>query len=371
MIISVKSFNKIIWHFIYLWTQFLVRKKWKKKFRQIFDHHPDLKKSKNKDIIKKHKELWKTISNKVNVETCNICINLSGNKSHCFVPEEIYESIIEQSLNKWNKQIQLLENKSSYSRWYPDSIFPLTFIHNINGTFYDKDFKNINSDQLDRIINDLNYPLVIKPNIGSMGGKNVLFIRNEDELKQSIKNQKNFVIQKKIDQSEYFSTIHKSKGLNTIRVCLYKSISDEKYHYLNSALRMSIGNSLDNLTDGGIVCSIKDDGTLNSYAVDFFCNKYHSHPDSKISFSEMKKIPHFKEMKNLAIYVAEGIFFSRLVSLDMCLDHKGNWRVIEINLTKQSIRLIQYGGKPFFGKYTTEVIDYCKRNPWFNKLNLK
>jgi hypothetical protein len=75
----------------------------------------------------------------------------------------------------------------------------------------------------------------------------------------------------------------------------------------------------------------------------------------------------FGEMKKLAISIGRDMYFARVIGLDMCLDEKNRWRVIEINLNDMALNLTQYGGEPFFGQYTEEIIDYCKNNPWWKK----
>lgn len=63
--------------------------------------------------------------------------------------------------------------------------------------------------------------------------------------------------------------------------------------------------------------------------------------------------------------MARDLFLIRLASLDVFLDRENNWRVLEVNLSGQTIRFSQYGGEPFFGRFTDEVIEYCRSRPWW------
>jgi len=113
---------------------------------------------------------------------------------------------------------------------------------------------------------------------------------------------------------------------------------------------------LDNETGGGIVCNIDENGVLNKYAVNKYCNKYLMHPNSGVIFEGIK-IPFFNQLIELSEKIANEIPLCNLVSLDMCLDAENKWRCIEVNLEGQTIRFSQYAGKSFFGKYTDEVLE--------------
>jgi hypothetical protein len=128
------------------------------------------------------------------------------------------------------------------------------------------------------------------------------------------------------------------------------------------ALRMGKDGSLDNETAGGIHCYIGNGGYLNGYAVDKYGTKYYEHPNSGMEFNS--KIPEYDILRKIVLEIAEKIFFTRIIGLDMCMDEYGNWRAIEINLNASAIRFAQYGGQPFFGEYTDEVVQYCQTNHW-------
>ena len=46
------------------------------------------------------------------------------------------------------------------------------------------------------------------------------------------------------------------------------------------------------------------------------------------------------------------------------MDSDEKWRAVELNLFGQTTRFTQYAGQPFFGEFSEEVIDYCKKNHW-------
>jgi hypothetical protein len=179
-----------------------------------------------------------------------------------------------------------------------------------------------------------------------------------------IGNYDDFVVQEIIQQHDFYAQFNQV-GLNSFRVYLYRSVIDNSLNILSISLRMGRGGGLDNETAGGIHVFINEDGFMNGYAVDKFGTKYFKHPDTGLKFD--MKIPDFDGLKTFASKIAGQVFLTNIIGLDLCMDKNGNWRAIEVNTTGHTIRFAQYGGKPFFGDFTDEVIEYCRSNHWANK----
>lgn len=361
----IRLVNQVSKEFLKSWVRFVANREFRQRYKKIFQVHPENRNPVNRNVEKNHAKLWSVLRKDINLDTLRLCCNLSGKNNPEIVPEEVFASDIQRSLCRKQEKIEYLGNKSFYNRWYPGNIFPKVFVHNIEGSFLDDQYKPLMETRLNTILEDLRYPVVIKPSMDSWGGADVYFPKDKESLEKLMTGKKNYVIQEKIQQHEFFAKYNRY-GLNTVRVNLYRSVVTNKMHYLNACLRMGREGSLDNLTAGGILCSILEDGSLNHYAVDKYGGKYKKHPDTKLEFSKESSIPAFDEMKQLAVKVARDMYLSRLMSLDLCLDEDSQWRVIEINLFDIAIRTAQWGeGQPFFGPFTEEVIKYCKLNPWW------
>jgi hypothetical protein len=334
---------------------------WKDRFKKIFVIHPEFRTPDQEMLEDNHRKYWEAFSGKVSMNTYRVCKSISGCSTPEYIPEEIYVADIEATLNR-DISIDYYNNKSFYNLWFPGSVFPKDFIHNVDGEFLDSNLNAITYNQVAAIAQTLDYPVVIKPTKDSGGGKNVFFPANPDELLSLIGTNKNLVVQEKIRQHEFFSK-YNPHGLNSIRVSLYRSVRDNKIHVLNSTLRMGMGGSLDNETAGGIYSLINEDGRLNGYAINKDGTRFERHPDTLLGFDE--KIPDMEGLRELAIKVTSRIFYARIVSLDACYDAGGNWRIIEANVLGQhTIRFAQYSGQPFFNRFTAEVVEYCKENHW-------
>lgn len=292
--------------------------------------------------------------------TLRLCSSISGVSDPKYIPEEIFVSDIEPTLNQTNT-VEYLTYKSFYNHWFTGNIFPRDYFHNVDGEWLDKDLNPVSFSDIESISGKLTYPVVVKPSRDSYGGQNVYFPGNKNELVEIIKDKKNFLVQERIIQDSFYEQFNKS-GINTLRVNIYRSVKDNELHIVNVVLRMGVGGSLDNETAGGIVTMIRKDGTMNGFAVDKYGKKYMEHPDTGASFSQ--KIPDFENLKKTALKIASKIFYARLICLDLCYDSERKWRMIEVNINGSTIRFAQYHGSLFFGEYTDEVYYYCLNNHW-------
>lgn len=336
------------------------RKAWKKRHRVVFDKHPDFKKPAETKKEKTHKDYWSEFSFNFKIDTFRICNAISENADPKIIPEEIFQADIEPSLNRLN-EAHYQANKSLYNRKFQNGIFPKNFLHNINGELLDADYNSIREQKLSDIVKTYNYPVILKPNLDSWGGNDINFIKSPELLLKKIKENNNFVVQERIEQHEVLSRLH-PESLNTVRVYLYKSVKDNAFHIVNMAQRMGNGRNVDNVASGGLISLVKDNGTLHGYALDRYGKKFETHPATGLPFNQ--DLPDFEEMKNLAQKAASKLFHLRVVGLDMCYDNTGTWRIIEINTKGHSIRFAQYPGRPFFGKFIDEVLEYCNEHHW-------
>lgn len=307
----------------------------------------------DKKVINTYKERWKPLGVKVEIDTFILCYNLSNKIDYNIIPENIFSAIIEPYLNR-HKELSFISIKNIYEKWFNDKdLFPRSYLHKIDNIYYDEQF-NIIEDVKDFIYNqNLVYPIICKPSMGTSGGVGVKIINNLKELEGSLDSYENLVYQEKILQNELIDQIN--PGMNSIRTCLFRN-KNGKFKVLNNSIRFGVDGSLDNETAGGIVCNINEMGRLNTYAVTKYCEKYINHPNSKMVFSEIS-IPFYEGLAEVAESIANEIPLCNLVSLDMCLDINNKWRCIEINLAGQTIRFAQYAGISFFEDYTDEVIN--------------
>lgn len=333
---------------------------WGRRFKTLFEFHPTYRQSAETNAEKNHKLYWKPFRIKINMATLRVSKNISGIANPKFIPEEVFMSDIEPTLNQ-TSSVEYLTYKSLYNHWFQGNIFPSDYFHNVDGEWLDQDLNSVKFSDIKFIAKNLKYPVVLKPNRDSYGGKNIFFLKNSDELIKLIEKRENFLVQERIKQHSFFEQFN-TCGINSVRVNIYRSVIDNQIHVVNIVLRMGVGGSLDNETAGGIVAMVRKDGILNGFAVDKYGKKYYNHPDTGVDFNQ--QIPDLEGLKSTSLEIAKKIFYARLICLDLCYDIERRWRIIEVNINGGTIRFAQYHGALFFDKFTDEVYDYCQRNHW-------
>lgn len=336
------------------------RIQWKKQFKIEQKLHPGFKLAAEKEVEKSHRLYWRSYNKNINLSTIRICTNISGIANHKYIPEEVFSTDIDPTLNN-TPSAKYLTYKSLYYIWFPGNLFPKAFFHNIDGEWLDNKFHSISYNDVKKIGRNLKYPVVFKPNRDSYGGKNIYFPESYNELMNLVESKNNYVVQEKIKQHWFFEQFNPS-GLNTLRVNVYKSVKDNKHHIVNITLRMGVNGSLDNLSAGGIATLVRNDGFLNGFAIDKYGKKYLRHPDTGMEFN--CQIPNFEGLKEISIMIAKKTFYARLIPLDFSYDLSGKWRPIEVNIFGATIRFAQYHGTLFFGEFTDEIHNYCLKNHW-------
>ena len=343
--------------------RYLCKRDWCRRYQEVFARHPEYRVACAPSLESEHQALWRPLRRDMSMSTLRVCAHISGISDARTVPEEVFVSEIEACLNRYDA-LHFLTNKSIYDRWFQHAAPPETLLHNIDSEFYDGDYQLLADADIEGMLDGMEFPVVMKPSIDSGGGRDVCFPDSKAALEARMQNNMNYVIQRKLVQHEILAGLNTrdALGVNTFRVCLYRSVLSNQWHVLNIALRMGCSGTLDNDADGGISCALSEGGRLNAYAVDKYGNKYASHPDSGVVFAEYEAIPHWDGLRDFSRTVAREVYLARLIGLDVCLDAEGKWRLVEINVSGQSIRFAQYAGQPFFGSFTQEVVDYCRAN---------
>jgi hypothetical protein len=335
------------------------RRAWKSRYRKVKYYNPQLFQKLDNHLEREHKLFWRGFSRNINIDTLRVSSNLSGKTDFLVIPEEVYCSHIEPILNLTDFA-KLLEVKNIYNHWFgADAGFPTIYVNKIDHVCYDSILNLLTSHEIDGILSTLNLKdVVIKPSRGSYGGRDVVLSPTKDTITQMLYGDSDVVLQERIYLDPDYSAIAGGKPVST-RIYMYRSLVDNKWYFITSVLRMALGSSLDNETSGGIATYVSEDGVMNGYAVDKYGTKYYQHPETLQTFD--KVLPHYDQMIHQAVTLCDRIPFARIVGFDFLYSVKRQWRPLEVNLFGGAIRFAQYHGKPFFGRFTDEVVDYCMK----------
>lgn len=317
--------------------------------------------------VKKYKAFWKGYSLNARTAWLRIYCNISGIWDHRYVPETIYYNRLEPCLN--NKAFSKGHtDKNIYNLFLDDFDLPPTLISNIDGVFYDTEYKPVNQEQIFSYLENESR-FIVKPAVDSGGGRKVTiwdkhnerFISNEgnilshDYLVSVYK--ENYIIQKVIEQHSFYSHFNPA-SVNTIRVLTYRSVKDETIKILHCVLRVGKAGSItDNQASGGYACGLTESGELTGIAVDKMGNRFKKVNDADLIPGT--GVEGFERILQTSRNLASRFYYARLLGLDLCIDNSGNVRVLEVNNVNNEINFFQMLYGPLFGSYTEEVVTWC------------
>lgn len=271
-----------------------------------------------------------------------------------YIPECIYYSLIDSFFTKV-RHCEAISDKNLFDFFFYDVKQPATVCHKQGDLLLDSNYNIITPDEAyDAIRKSEN--VIIKPSRDSNGGSGIQFIspNGNDEEIYKVFSGKSFVAQRVISQHKALASIHK-QSINTIRIITF--LNDDKVIPLSSVLRIGTGNAkVDNAHNGGIVCGIMSDGHLKDHAYNLHGAKYDKHPDSNISFKEIK-IPAFEQCIKLVCRLAPRLAeFTKLISWDLSVNEEGEPVLIEANLTYGGVSVHQLCNGPIFGQDTPHIL---------------
>lgn len=327
----------------------------------------------NHELIVKHKKYWGRLKKRVNPKWFEVYSFITENHDILYVPENIYFNQIEPKLN--NRELALAyADKNIYEMFlYRKDIFPETILRNIGSLFYDKDYVFLKLDEksLQKILLGFQ-KFLIKPAVDSGGGRKIqLFSKDGDYFSSSdgkkltlnyLKQEfgQDYIIQNYIQQCDFLSRFNPT-SVNTIRIFTYRSVLTDEVIPLHAVLRIGKkGNYLDDQNIGGVACRISEDSSLNKYATNYWGEKFYEF--NGVIFDEIRHVPKVDEMKHIVIELAKKNIHSRVMGFDFTIDNYDNIKLIEINHLWTGINFFQMNGASVFGKYSDEVVEFCRNN---------
>ena len=275
-----------------------------------------------------------------------------------YLPQDIY-IYVDTYLNDLHAA-KHIDNKCYYDMFFHNIPQPQLILKRMNGIWMDGAGNVVNSDMMRTILNSEKDGIFVKEAQVSAGGHGVMFVGSPDEAyDKTIEFSKRFktdiVIQKKLSQHADFAKIN-SSSVNSLRI--YSILGkDGVTKIYSSVLRMGVGDSkVDNFASGGVSCGIQENGTLRKYAYNKRGERVTEHPTSGIVF-EGYPIPSWEKAVALVKRAHPTIAHFRSVSWDIAITENGEPVLIEANLCRGGIDLLQMCNGPLYGDDTTMILD--------------
>lgn len=292
------------------------------------------------------------------------------------VPENICHDVIEPILNPY-RYTKFYSDKNIFDRLMPEGYLAKTLLRKMNGFYYDANYGKMDIDDaaLRKILADSGADkLIIKPSVDGCSGVGVrCFVRNGDkwiiydgneELNLNYLETKygnDFIVQEFLEQHESISHFCRT-SVNTLRLTLYRSVKTDTCAVPSAIMRIgNEGSIVDNAHAGGCYVGIDvESGNLKHEVLNQYGHKFSVF--NHIDFGVQQCIPFelWKKVLDFAKTIGGCVPHCRLLALDLMIDSNGNPRIVEFNVEYYSMWLFQFTVGPAFGKYTDEIIDYCK-----------
>lgn len=315
---------------------------------------------------------------KINLGLYRFYAHYLGDDSR-IITDDVFHITVEPCLN-CQGAISVYGDKNMFERILPQKYFPVCILRNMEYDYLDRDYHIIQMDNVEfekRVLQNESLckegKLIVKPAKDTGGGLGVrLFTYNANDYKWvsnegetltldylEKKYKRNFIIQKTLEPCEFVKQFNPT-SYSTFRVFTYRSVMDDKPHFIGGYLRIGAKDCFkDNIWGGGYAIPININGTLSDFASDAQRKRYDSVNGINLKEKEFA-IPNWNRIIELCYDIATKVTPNRLLSFDIILDDKEEPRCIEFNSKNQTVTTVQTTSKPFFGEYTTEVISYCK-----------
>ena len=316
-------------------------------------------------------EKWKDLCKRVEPYSFRFFRHYCGNTPN-IIPEDIGRSYIEPLLDPIVFR-PAYSDKNLFPIIIGKEFVPRTIVCRINNScLLDSDFCEIDKELSCYV--DCFDALILKPSIGSCSGRGVLlfhksggqFVTHNRSYTLSkdylLSYGENFCLQEAVKQHEFMSNLC-STSVNTIRLCLYRSVENEQCHVTASIIRIGQeGSFLDNAHAGGMIVGVNlQTGELGKYVTDQYGSRRYLW--NSIDFaSNTFCVPFWDDIISFAEFVGRKIPHHRLIALDIALRYDGSPILIEYNIDSFGYWAFMMTGQEVFGEFTDEIIEYCRKN---------
>ena len=291
--------------------------------------------------------------------------NVFGFDLKYYIPDSFYYCIVDPFFSDY-KAARAVDDKNMYDLLCGDVNQPRTVCRKINDVFLNDQYELIPEDEaINKCLDEDAF--IIKPSVGTCSGAGIRKFSKEsierEELSKYFRAYKSFVVQEYVPQHSSLSCFNDT-CVNTLR--LVTLVLDGEVHVTAAVVIMGGKNAVTNhLHRGGLVCGIREDGSLRETAFDGKLNQYTVHPGGVV-FRECS-IPGYIEcvdmVKNLAPRFCQ---VSQLIGWDLTIGVEGTPILIEMNLSWGG--LVQIASGPVFGDLTPYVLSYMQSQGMHRKV---
>lgn len=276
-----------------------------------------------------------------------------------YLPQDLYVGYIDAHFNDI-RAAKYIDNKCYYDLFFHAVPQPVMLAKRMNKVWLNGKNEVISEQQLREILAQEEGGLFVKEAQTTAGGAGVSFFERVDEatwekIKKVVSSiPTDIVIQRKLEQHSKLAELN-SASVNSLR--LYSVLhTDGTVKIYSAVLRVGVGDTrVDNYSSGGISCGVTEEGTLRRYAYNKKGAKVTEHPVSGITL-EGFQVPFYDKAVALVQRTHPTIPHFRSVSWDIAIVEDGTPVLIEANLCRGGIDLLQLDNGPLYGDDTEKIL---------------
>lgn len=275
-----------------------------------------------------------------------------------YIPQDLYVGYIDPYLNDI-RAAKHLDNKCYYDSLFHSFKQPHMVLKRVNGIWLNNKSVPVDKVKMKELISKENEGIFIKEAEGTAGGHGVEYVDCCDDAYEKVleianKIKTDIVVQRRLKQLPEYASFNES-SVNSLRI--YSVLGkDGKVTIYSAVLRIGVGNTkVDNYASGGVSCGISSDGVLRKYAYNKKGDRMEKHPVSGIVF-EGYVLPKYSDAVDLVKRAHPTIPHFRSVSWDIAISEDGEPILIEANLCRGGIDLLQLSNGPLFGEDTEKIL---------------
>ena len=276
-----------------------------------------------------------------------------------YMPQDIYVAYVDPYFNDMRGS-KYLDNKCYFEALFHDIPQPFTLLKRVNGIWVDHYDKPVHEEEMKALLKKEKRGVFLKEAEISAGGHGVNYYPQPSEscdeiLDAAKKYLTDVLVQRELVQHPDLAKMNPS-SVNTYR--LYSILGkDGVTTVYSSVFRVGVGNTkVDNYASGGLSVGIDENGVLRSDGFNKAGKKLLVHPTSGITFLGFQ-LPSYDKAVELVKHAHPMLAHFRSVSWDIAITEDGNPVLIEANLCRGGIDLLQLNNGPLFGKDTKKILD--------------
>jgi hypothetical protein len=304
---------------------------------------------------------------KINTLWHEYCYFMNGVYSVQYVPHDLYNNRILYSLNA-EHLMPAYSDKNAYDLLFRETGVrqPAGILKNMHGVFY-RDGRAVTVQEAEEACANLTR-VIIKPALESGQGKDVRCFSSANGVtdcenlpvrKLLERYGRNFIVQEKVTQHPLLASLNES-SLNTFRVITYRHSSG--IAALNCALKIGReGEIVDNTFGGGCFTGVNiETGALKKYLFSVETGEKFEKTASGVVLDGLR-IPFVGDIFQAACAMHRCLPYAEFVGWDIAANDRSEAVLIEANINGIGANNIQIACGPFFGEYTTHILNRIRR----------